>query len=125
MNNDTNPFLTEGYISKEYFCDRESELKILKRNVKNRINSTLISARRLGKSALIYRLFEDFEGENCACIYVDIYACTHLRDFTETLALSIFNKFPQKRGIGRRFFDFLKGLRPVISRYYINYKYLK
>ena len=115
MNNDINPFLTEGYISKDYFCDREYDLKILKRNVKNRINSTLISARRLGKSALIYRLFEDLEGENCACIYVDIYACTHLKDMTETMALSIFNKFPQKRGIGRRFFDFLKGLRPVIS----------
>jgi AAA+ ATPase superfamily predicted ATPase len=29
--------------------------------------------------------------------------------------LSIFTKFPQKRGIGQRFFDFLKNLRPVIS----------
>jgi len=115
MNNNTNPFLTEGYISSEYFCDREYELKILKSNVKNGINSTLISARRLGKSALIYRLFEDLERKNYTCIYVDIYACTHLKDFTETLALSIFNKFPQKRGVGRRFFDLLKGFRPVIT----------
>ena len=111
-----NPFITEGYISKNYFCDREYELEIIKKNVINRINTTLISARRLGKSAVIYRLFEDLAGgEQFACIYADIYACTCLKEFTETLALSIFNQFPQKRGIGKRFFDFLKGLRPVIT----------
>jgi len=115
MGNDVNPFPSMKYISKEYFCDREYELEILKRSVKNGINTTLISARRLGKSALIYRVFEDLEEENHACVYVDIYDCARLKDFTEALALSIFTKFPQKRGIGRRFFDFLKNLRPVIS----------
>jgi len=115
MNDDVNPFLTKGYKSKEYFCDREYELEILRKNAKNDVNTTLISARRLGKSALIYRLFDDLERENYACIYTDIYACTNLKDFTETLALSIFNKFPQKRGIGRLFLDFLKNLRPVIT----------
>jgi len=115
MDMNINPFLTIGYESKSYFCDREDELEILNKYMKNGINTTLISARRLGKSALIYRLFEDLEDENYACIYVDVYACTRLKDFTETLALSIFNKFPQKRGIGRRFLDFLKNLRPVIT----------
>jgi hypothetical protein len=115
MNNNINPFLTVGYISKSYFCDRKYELGVLKKNVKNGVNTTLISARRLGKSALIQRVFEDLEEENYACIYVDIYACVDLKSFVETLALSIFNKFPQKRGIGKLFFDFLKGLHPVIS----------
>jgi hypothetical protein len=115
MNNSINPFLTIGYISKSYFCDREYELEILKKNVRNGIDTTLISARRLGKSALIQRLFDDLEEENYACIYVDIYACVNLTNFIETLSLSIFNKFPQKRGIGKLFLDFLKGLRPIIS----------
>ena len=110
-----NPFLTASYESKEYFCDREYELKNLKSNMINGINTTLISIRRLGKTALIQRLFDDFDTEKYACIFIDIYACAKLKDFTEALALSIFNKFPQKRGIGRRFFDFLKNLRPVIS----------
>ena len=115
MEREINPFFITGYESKSYFCDREYELEVLRKNVENGINTTLISARRLGKTALIYRFFEDFESENYACIYVDIYACTKLKDLTETLALSVFNKFPQKRGIGRRFFDFLKNLRPVIT----------
>ena len=115
MEIDINPFLTMGYVSKNYFCDRENELKVLKKNAKNGINTTLISVRRLGKSALIQRLFDDLEEENCACIYVDIYACTNLKTLTETLALSIFEKFPQKKGIGQRFFELLKSLRPVIT----------
>ena len=115
MNNDVNPFLVKGYKNKEYFCDREFELKILTKNIKNDVNTTLISVRRLGKTALIYRLFEELEGENCACIFTDIYACTELKDLTETLALSIFKKFPKKRAIGRRFLDFLTSLRPVIT----------
>ena len=115
MDNNINPFLTNGYVSEKYFCDREYELEILKKHVTNGINTTLISARRLGKSAIIHRLFDDLERENQACIYADIFTCSHLKEFTETLALSIFNKFPQKRGIGQRFFDFLKNLRPVIT----------
>jgi len=77
----TSPFLTVEYRGKECFCDREHELKILKTNVKNGVNMTLISIRRLGKSALIYRLFDDFKPEKYACIYVDIYSCTNLKDF--------------------------------------------
>jgi AAA+ ATPase superfamily predicted ATPase len=109
------PFLTVGYRGKKYFCDREFELKVLKNNMINGINTTLISARRLGKSALLHRLFEDFDSQKYACIFVDIYACTNLKEFAEALALSIFKKFPQKRGIGRRFLDFLKNLRPIIT----------
>ena len=68
MDDNVNPFLTIGFTSKEYFCDREYELEILKRYAKNGVNTTLFSIRRLGKSALIQRLFDDLEEENCACI---------------------------------------------------------
>ena len=84
MDMNVSPFLTVGYRGKEYFCDREYELKNLKNNVKNGINTTLISMRRLGKSALIYRLFEDFNPEKYACIFVDIYACTNFGSAHET-----------------------------------------
>ena len=115
MDINVSPFLTVGYKGKEYFCDREFELQVLKNNMTSGANTTLISARRLGKSALIYRLFDEFEPDKYACIFVDVYACNNLKDFTETMALSVFNKFPQKNSIGRRFIKFLKNLRPVIS----------
>ncbi|MDR2847900.1 MAG: ATP-binding protein [Bacteroidales bacterium] len=113
--NHINPFLTTGYTSKEYFCDRQNELQNLQRMLTNENNLTLISARRLGKSALIYRLFESLEEENYVCIYIDIFATVNLKDFIETLALAIFKRFPEKKNFGKRFLEFLKSFRPVIS----------
>ena len=110
-----NPFPTENYISKEYFCDREKELQIIVRKLENGSNITLISNRRMGKTALIYRVFEELNPKNSVGIFVDVFACENLKNFTETLALAIFKRFPEKRGIGRRFMDLLKGFKPTIS----------
>ena len=35
MEKDINPFLTIVYIDKHYFCDRVTELKNLRMNIKN------------------------------------------------------------------------------------------
>ncbi len=116
MKEEINPFQSIGYISKEYFCDRESECQALFRNAENGINTTLISARRLGKSALIRRLFEEIEEKkDWICIYIDIYANQNLKDFTETLAQAIFKHFPEKKGVGKRFLEILKNFRPIIT----------
>ncbi|MDR1739720.1 MAG: ATP-binding protein [Bacteroidales bacterium] len=115
MDNDFNPFLTENYISKDYFCDREKEVEFIKKKLENGNNLTIISNRRLGKTALIYRIFEEFELQNGIGIFVDIFSCTNLKSFTEALALAIFKRFPEKKGIGKRFMELLKGFRPIIS----------
>lgn len=42
MNNYVNPFITSGYVSSEYFCDREEETRQLIKEVKNGNNLALI-----------------------------------------------------------------------------------
>jgi hypothetical protein len=59
MENYINPFNIARYTSKENFCNRENELKQLLRNVKNDINTTPISSRRLGKTGLLLRFFDE------------------------------------------------------------------
>ena len=54
-----NPFTINNYESKDLFCDREEELQLMLRNCLNQTNMTLISQRRLGKTGLIFRLFDD------------------------------------------------------------------
>lgn len=44
-----NPFITSGYISAKYFCDRITETTTLTRYITNGNNVALISPRRLGK----------------------------------------------------------------------------
>jgi hypothetical protein len=40
MNNRVNPFITIGYVSKEYFFDREAELVLLTATKKQRSSET-------------------------------------------------------------------------------------
>ena len=48
-----NPFVTTGYVSAEYFCDREKETQDIIRYLTNGNNVALISPRRYGKSDLL------------------------------------------------------------------------
>ncbi len=112
-----NPFLVKGYYSKELFCDRETEIKELLRNVSNGIDTTLISPRRMGKTGLIMRFFEQLKetSPKTEALYIDIFASRSLSDFVKHLAETILKKFPEKTGIGKKFMAILKGLRPLIS----------
>lgn len=112
-----NPFIIKSYTSKELFCDRESELETLIRNCQNGIDTTLISQRRMGKSALIYRLFYEMEEQKIDfhTIYTDIYATRSLSDFIKFIAEAVLKAFPENSNFGRKFMVFIKSLRPMIT----------
>lgn len=117
MRKPTNPFLVKGYISEEYFCNRKQELDMLVKNIENGIDTTLISPRRYGKTGLLLRLDDYLKEMKCKVdyIYTDIYASRSLDDFTKLLAEAILKKFPEKSSFGTKFFNFLKGFKPLIS----------
>ena len=48
-----NPFITKGYVSPHYFCDRAEETGKLISTVLNGNNVVLMSPRRMGKTGLI------------------------------------------------------------------------
>ncbi len=112
-----NPFIAKGYISPNFFCDREKETKALLSNIENGLDTTLISPRKLGKTGLIYHTFYKIEEDKLPLdtIYVDIFATLSLKDFIKTLAEAILAKFPEKTSIGNKFMSLLKAYRPVIT----------
>jgi len=111
-----NPFVVEPYHCKELFCDRESELAQLMFNYKNGFNTTLIADRRMGKTGLIWRFFDEIKHKEKSVrpIYVDIYATHKLTDFVRCLTEAILTEYPRTT-VGKRFFSFIKAFRPVIS----------
>lgn len=112
-----NPFITKGYVSAEYFCDRDSETNELISNIKNGRDTTLVSPRKFGKTGLILHTFETIKKKRFKfdTLYVDIYATLSLSDLTKTLAESILQAFPERTTIGKAFLAFLKGLRPTLT----------
>jgi AAA+ ATPase superfamily predicted ATPase len=112
-----NPFIYRAYQSKELFCDRQKELQKLIENALSGADTTLIAQRRIGKTGLIYRLFDEIktEGIPLTPIYIDIFATRSLEDLVKVLSEAILSEFPEQTSIGKRFSKFIRSLRPMIS----------
>jgi hypothetical protein len=114
--NPKNPFPVVGYHGPGLFCDREKETDRLSKNLQGGLNTTLISLRRMGKTALIHHVFNEILKEKQSyCLYVDLYPTRSIKDLTRQLATASMNVLPPKKRAGKRFITFLKGLRPVIT----------
>jgi len=112
-----NPFVIKSYESKELFCDREEELQLMLRNSINSSDMTLISQRRMGKTGLILRLFDEFKEvrPEIHTIYFDIFASRNIDDFIKLMAEAAMRSFPTKTTMGEKFLAFIKSLRPQLS----------
>lgn len=111
-----NPFLVTGYLSEDYFCDREKETSELLQSTLDGNNITLVSPRRMGKTGLILHTFEKLKrSKQVVAVYVDIFATRSLAEFIKAISESILREFPEKTSIGKKFWDFIKNLRPLVS----------
>lgn len=112
-----NPFIIGGYVSAEYFCDREKECAEIIRLVTNGCNLALISTRRMGKTGLIQHCFHKREiSQNYYIFFIDIYATGSLKEFVFTLGKQIFETLkPKGKKFMDRFFTHISSLRPAFK----------
>jgi len=82
-----NPFVTSGYVSPDYFCDREEETQHLLEAINSSRNIALISIRRMGKTGLLkhikFLINEQFK--NREVIYIDLMPTQSAGDFLSFL----------------------------------------
>lgn len=109
-----NPFPTTTYHSAVYFCDRQEETNRLISNIKNGNSTIIMAIRRIGKAGLIQHVLNQLP-QGWKGIYLDILETENLNHFLNQLATAIMNAVPEKSNIGRKFWDFIKKMRPVIS----------
>lgn len=112
-----NPFITSGYLSPHYFCDRVEETKLLTSIVANGNNVALISPRRLGKTGLIYHCFDqETIKDKYITFVVDIYATKNLQEFVYELGKTVLGTLKSKgRKAWELFLNTLASLRSSIS----------
>lgn len=112
-----NPFVTNGYAGAEYFCDRVQETEILRELLLNENNIALISPRRIGKTDLIWHVFDNSEiQKNYHCFVVDIYATKNLSDFVNMLGKALVDELrPKGRKAWEKFVTMVASLRSEIT----------
>ena len=112
-----NPFITTGYVSADYFCDREQETADLTRLLTNGNNVALISPRRYGKTDLIKHCFaQKAIRENYLTFIVDVYSTKSVADFVYRLGTTILDTLkPLGRQMWERFVAVLASVRTGIS----------
>ena len=112
-----NPFVTNGYAGAEYFCDRVQETAALRELLLNENNVALISPRRLGKTDLIWHVFDNKEIRRTHhCFVVDIYATKNLSDFVNMLGRAVMDELrPKGKKAWGKFITIVSSLRSEIS----------
>lgn len=94
MKSPENPFVLNTYHGKKYFCDREKDLEILQSHIGNERNVVLFAWRRLGKSALIHRFFEELEETGkYETLYVDLLATHSIEEAVRAITAVIYDKY--------------------------------
>ena len=112
-----NPFIISGYVSAEYFCDREMESDELTRAFFNERNTVIVSPRRMGKTGLIEHCFHRKQvQEEFYTFFIDIYATGTLREFVFALGKHIFETLkPKGKKFIEQFFAIISSLRPAFK----------
>ena len=112
-----NPFVTNGYVSSEYFCDREKETAKIVSLLTNENNIALISPRRIGKTDLLRHCFQEPEiKEKYHTFIIDIYATSSVRDFVNVFGKAILDELrPKGKSVWSNFLNILASLRSEIT----------
>ena len=112
-----NPFIVSGYVSPEYFCDREKETEKIISAISSGRNLTLFSIRRIGKTGLIEHVFHYLKNEKkFKLFYIDILPTQNVQDLINIFANNIVGKFESKPEIFlKRIGDIFSSVRPIIT----------
>ena len=112
-----NPFIIGGYVSPDYFCDREKETLELTNALLNGRNMVVVSPRRMGKTGLIEHCFGQYTiRKSHYTFFIDIYATGTLKELVYMLGKQIFDTLkPKGKKFVEHFFALIASLRPALK----------
>jgi uncharacterized protein len=110
------PFLFGNTVSEETFTNRKADMTRLSDNLRNHINSILISPRRWGKSSLVKKIADGLQSRTTKVIRLDLLSLRSEEGFYKLLAAETIKatsgKLTEWIQTGK---DFLKHITPKIS----------
>lgn len=110
------PFLYGKTVSEDLFTNRKADLTRLTANLRNHINTILISPRRWGKSSLVKKAGVELQNKNTKVIMLDLLSIRNEEEFYRALAAATIKgtsgKLSEWIQTGK---DFFKHIIPKIS----------
>lgn len=78
----SNPFYYGGTIKEKYFCNRVTELKVLKDDMYSGMNCLIYAPRRFGKTSLVLKALNELEKkENVKYVFLDLMYISTVDEF--------------------------------------------
>ena len=103
-------------VSDYNFIGRKEEIRRLKRNFEEGINTILISPRRWGKTSLVRKVCEVVDREKVIPVFVDIFKCKTEYEFYNALAEAVLKQTASKAELWMdNARDFIARLSPKVS----------
>jgi uncharacterized protein len=113
----TNPFITGGYLSPEYFCNRTEETKRITDAISSRRNLTLISLRRMGKTGLLKHVKFQLEHSKrpFAVIYSDLLPTMNGNEMLNSVSSALYRVRKSEKNFLEKMLGFMASLRPRLT----------
>lgn len=112
-----NPFISSGYVSPEYFCNRQEETKRMLDAISSCRNLTLISLRRMGKTGLLKHVKHQLEnsGKLCSVVYIDLLPTMKGNDMLNAVTSALYRLRKDERNFLEKILGFMASLRPRMT----------
>lgn len=104
------PFKYGKIVDDDFFVNRTEEINYIKRNIESKINFTLISPRRWGKSSLVSKIARDLSKENkeIRFCFIDLFNTRSEQEFYDYFATEVlkasFSKWDERIENAKTFF---------------------
>ncbi len=110
------PFLFGKTVRSDHFTNREQDVKRLKSNLENGINTTLISPRRWGKSSLVERVAGRLKSSDTIVVTLDLFPIRNEEEFYTRFSTAVIKSTSGKveawMGLAKKY---LKQISPKFS----------
>ena len=110
------PFLFGKTVSEEAFTNRTADIARLQTNLRNHVNTILISPRRWGKSSLVNKVVAQLQSRSTKIIQIDLLSIRNEEEFYKLLAAETIkatsNKLTEWIATAK---EFLKHITPKIA----------
>lgn len=112
-----NPFITTGYVSPDYFCDRKEETERIINAIRSGRNLLLISLRRIGKTGLLkhVKYYLENDKKTHSVIYIDLLPTANATDMLNALSTALIRLKRDEKNFFEKVLNVLGSLRPRLT----------